>query len=169
MAAKHLKEVEKKPDSMYSPVALTFSAEIKRMSVEKGLPIGEVFKKLARFSGVSETHLYNYRSGKTDIPALLIPVFCKQFESNALAMAVVGLCDVGDFDAGDAMDLINFTASAVKDILAGYATVVEAFKDGHIDGHELLEIKNSMAAIVRTAHRTTEIATRLREAKQCVA
>ncbi|HQZ81625.1 MAG TPA: hypothetical protein PLR83_00265 [Pyrinomonadaceae bacterium] len=89
----------------HSLVALTFDAEIKRLAVEKGLEIGTVMTKLAGFTGLDERQLYNYRSGKTDIPSLLIPVFCKQFESNALAMAIVSLCDVTPIETDDGFDV----------------------------------------------------------------
>lgn len=168
MAAK-LKAVEKKPDSMYSPLALTLSAEIKRMSIEKALSIGEIIEKLSGFTGVSERHIYDYRSGKTDIPALLIPVFCKQFESNALAMALVGLCDTHDFEGRDALDLIQFCSQTLGDMLKGGQVFNEVVADGRVDGHELLEVKNVGAAIVRNAHRMIEIATQIREGSQCAA
>jgi len=154
-----------KPGGEHSPMALTFNAEIKRLAIEKGIEIGKVMTKLAEFAGLDERHLYNYRSGKTDIPSMLIPVFCKQFQSNALAMTLVGLCDVGDFEDRDNFDLSNFCADTVSNMLAGGQTFINAARDGRIDGHELIEIKNTSARIIRDAHRIVETATQLREAR----
>ncbi|HEV7700505.1 MAG TPA: hypothetical protein VGO43_09790 [Pyrinomonadaceae bacterium] len=155
--------VTEKPETMHSPLALTFDAEIKRMTLEKGIAIGHVMAKLAAGTGITERHLYNYRSGKTDIPGCEIPILCKHFESNALAMALVGMCDVGEFDAQDAFDLADFCAASVSEMLAGGRVFIEAARDGTIDGHELIQIKNVVAMIVRNAHRTLEVATQMRE------
>jgi hypothetical protein len=152
-----------KPDSMHSPVALTFDAEIKRVSAEKGLEIGKVMKKLAAATGLEERHLYNYRSGKTDIPSLLIPILCKQFESNALAMTVIGLCDDCSFDERDAFDLAKFCTGTIRNMLKGGEDFLDAFEDNRIDGHELIRLKNTRALIVRDANRMLEVAVHAHE------
>lgn len=153
-----LKLVEQKPNSAHSPVALTFDAEIKRMSIEKGLEIGKVMTKLAGFTGLDERQLYNYRSGKTDIPSLLIPIFCKQFESNALAMSVIGLCDDANFEEADAFDLVKLCSSTLRDILKGGEEFMAAFDDGKIDGRELTRLKSVRATIIRNTNRLFEVA-----------
>jgi hypothetical protein len=163
MGHRKFKIVEPRPGTMHSPLALTFDAEIKRISIEKGKPIGEILELLAERSGISWQQLYNYRSGKTDIPASLIPVLCKHIGSNALAMSLVGLCETGDWDPQDAFDLADFCAGTTRDMLAGMQTFIDAARDGEIDGHELLKIKNVTASIVRNAHRTLEVATQMRE------
>ncbi len=148
---------------MHSPVALTFYAEIKRLAVDKGIEIGKVMTKLAGFTGLDERQLYNYRTGKTDIPSLLIPVFCKQFESNALAMAVVAMCEPGDTDERDAFDLTKFCSGTIRNMLKGGEEFLDAFDDGRIDGHELIKLKNTRARIVRDANRLVEVASHAHE------
>jgi hypothetical protein len=157
-----LELVEKTPRSMHSPLALTFNAEIKRVAAETKISIGEIMELLAKKTGLEERQLYHYRSGKCDIPALLIPIFCRHFESNALAMTLVGLCEIEDFEPGDGLDLIGFSAKTLQDMLAGAQVFVDAAKDGKIDGNELLEIKNVFAQIVRDAHRAIEVAAQMR-------
>lgn len=146
-----------------SPVAMTFEAEIKRTAIEKGLEIGEVIAKLAKLADVAERQLYNYRSGKTDIPAMLIPQFCKQFGSNALAMAIVTMCNGTEFEERDAFDLAKFASQSVQDTLKGHDEFLDAFDDGTIDGHELAKLSHSTAKIIRNAHRLNEIARRAHE------
>lgn len=152
-----------KPSGEHSPVALTFDAEIKRLAAEKGKQIGEMMTKLAEFTGLDERHLYNYRSGKTDIPSLLIPVFCKQFESNALAMSVVSMCETDDFDERDSYDLAKLCTGTIRAMLKGGEEFIDAFDDGRIDGHELIKLKNTRARIVRDANRLVEVATHAHE------
>jgi hypothetical protein len=156
---KTLKLVDGKSRSaMHSPIALTFEAEVKRMAAEKGLSMEQTMSKLAGFTGLDERQLYNYRSGKCDIPCLLIPVFCKQFESNALAMALIGMCDDANFDADDAFDLARFCAGIVQDMLKGGVAFMDMLEDNRLDGREIVRIKNVRAKLVRDINRLVEVA-----------
>jgi hypothetical protein len=139
-----------------SPIALTFEAEIKRIAAEKGLEIGRVMEKLSGFTGISTTHLYNYRTGKTPIPADLIPVFCRQFESKALAMTLLALCDEPDGEHED-MDLTKFCSRSTREMLAFGEEFLEAFDDGRIDGHEEMKLRSTHAKIIRNANRKLEL------------
>lgn len=158
-----LRLVNKKPASAHSPVALTFDAEIKRLAAHSNIPIGEFMEILAGSTGLTEKQLYNYRSGTCDIPALLIPIFCRHFESNALAMAVVAMCELEEWDQRDGFDLARFCASTIRDMLRGGEEFMAAFEDGRIDGHELITLKNVRAKIIRDANRLVEVAVQAHE------
>lgn len=158
-----------KRDPRLSPVALTFEAEIKRAAAEKGLPIERVMAKLAAFTGLSESQLYNYRTGKTGIPADLIPELCRQFHSRALAMAVLNACDDVEDDHEDAFDLTRFCSRTVRDMLAGGEEFLDAFDDGHIDGHELTNLSQRAARISRDSYRLLEVARSARRRNQTIA
>lgn len=158
MTTRKLEAVPKATPETHSLIALTFDAEIKRIAKEKGREIGEIMTKLAGFTGLDERQLYNYRSGKSDIPALLIPVFCKQFESNALAMAVLSMCDATHTPEADGFDLARFCGRAVREMLEGGEDFLNAFEDGRITGHEVAKLKNTRARIIRSANRLLEVA-----------
>ncbi|HQU82970.1 MAG TPA: hypothetical protein PKY59_07600 [Pyrinomonadaceae bacterium] len=143
-----------------SPVALTFDAEIKRMAVEKGLETGKVIEILSEKAGIVERHIYHYREGKTDIPAMLIPVFCREFGSNALAMSIVALCKTDEFEDADLFDLGRFASGTVRNCLRYGDEFLETFDDGVIDGFEIAKLSRSSAKIIRDAHRLLEIAQR---------
>lgn len=149
-----------------STVALTFEAEIKRMAAEKRLSIEKVMRKLAEFSGVSEGHLYNYRSGKTDIPSMLIPVFCEQFGSKALVMALVDVCDRMAVEDCEPLDLTRLCSEAVRANLQHGVAFMDAAEDGHIDGHELIDLNHRTAQIRRNTFRLLETAQRMRHRRQ---
>lgn len=153
-----LEAVKKATPETHSLIALTFDAEIKRIAIEKGREIGEIMTKLAGFTGLDERQIYNYRSGKSDIPSLLIPVFCKQFESNALAMAVLSLCEAENSPDADGFDIARFCTTTVREMLECGADFLDAFDDGKIDGHEMAKLKNTRAKIIRSANRLLEIA-----------
>lgn len=150
-------------DTRHSPLAMTFNNEVKRLSLEKGISMDETVKLLSGECNIGTRHIYNYRTGVTDIPSSLLPVFCRAFGSNALVMTLVDRCEVGDFEMGDAFDLINFCGQSLTDMMAGAQVFNEAVRDGKVDGHELVEVKNWMARIIRNAYRKIEIATQMRE------
>lgn len=154
--AADLKLVDDKPESP-SPIALTFEAEIKRIAAEKGLEIGKVMEKLSGFTGISTTHLYNYRTGKTPIPADLIPVLCKQFHSRALAMTLIAMCDETPEDDHDGLELTQFCSRSTREMLSFGEEFLAAFDDGKIDGHEEMRLRNSHAKIIRNANRKLEL------------
>lgn len=156
MAAADLRAVKDEYPSRLSPVAVTFDAEIKRLAEEKGLSIERAMKKLSGFTGLSISQLYNYRSGKTPIPADLIPTFCKQFGSNALAMTVLAMCET-TAEERDAFDLTRLCAKEVGTMLRFGDQFMESFDDGRIDGHEETRLSQSHAKIIRGANRMMEV------------
>lgn len=158
MTTRKLEAVKKATPETHSLVALTFDAEIKRIAIEKGREIGEIMAKLAGFTGLDERQLYNYRSGRSDIPALLIPIFCRQFESNALAMAVLSMCDAEHTPPADGFDIARFCSESVKEMLECGTDFLNAFEDGRITGHEVAKLKNTRAKIIRSANRLLEAA-----------
>lgn len=139
-----------------SPQSLTFENEIKRVAREREEPIAKTIEKLATLSGVGERQIYNYRDGKTDIPSGLIPVFCRQFGSNALAMAILGQCEpCAEIDAFDIVQLAN---ESCRKTLEAHNRFLEAFSDGKIDGFEHNELKKATAGAVASFHRLDGIA-----------
>lgn len=152
-----------------SPVALTLENEIIRIALEKGLEIGVVTARLSNAVGVSERHIYDYRNGKTDIPSMLIPKFCREFGSNALAMSVVTLCNETEFDERDAFDLGRFASQSIRNVLQSGDDFLEAFDDGVIDGFELSKLSRSTARIIRDANRLLEVAQVEYQRRRCAA
>jgi|CXWL01.1.fsa_nt_gi hypothetical protein len=150
-----------------SPVATTFEAEIKRYAAETGLEIREVMRKLSEFSGISENHLYNYRNGKTDIPLMLIPVFCRQFNSNALAMAIVDMCDaMVEIEERNGLDLTMLCSHSVRDMLRVGEVFQDITSDGHIDGHEEIRFAGEVAKLGIHKNRMFETVKFMRRRRQ---
>jgi len=141
-----------------SPLAFTFDSEIKRMAEENGLEIREVMSKLAGFTGLCDNHLYNYRTGKTSIPAEQIPEFCRQFQSNALVMALVGMCGETEIVELDQFDLARACSSTVRSMLKGGDVLMEVCEDGKIDGYEEIRISKEAATINAHSNRLLEFA-----------
>lgn len=139
-----------------SPQSLTLECEIKRIAAERDESIDRTIKNLAGLSGVSERQIYNYRNGKTDIPSGLVAVFCNQFGSNALAMAILKQCcrteDCEDFD------IVRLANRSARHTLSAHERFLEAFDDGTIDGFELNELKKQTAAGVSNFHRLEQVA-----------
>lgn len=136
--------------------SLTLENEIKRIAAEREESIEETINKLSHLSGITVRQIYNYRNGKTDIPSGLIPVFCRQFGSNALAMAILKQCEptpeIEDFD------LVKLANKSARQTLKAHDRFLEAFEDGKIDGFEINELKKATAGAVANFHRLEGIA-----------
>lgn len=159
MSAKSLRLIKEKHEEYpfkNSPQSLTLDCEIKRIAAERDESTDKTIKNLADLSNLSERQIYNYRTGKTDIPSGLIPVFCNQFGSNALAMAILKqCCRTAECDDFDIVRLANVSA---RHTLAAHERFLEAFDDGVIDGFELNELKKQTAAGVANFHRLEQVA-----------
>jgi transcriptional regulator with XRE-family HTH domain len=152
--------VPENPVQHQSLLAQTFEAEIKRTAAEAKCSIAEVMRELANVSGISENHLYNYRSGKTDIPGQTIRAFCTIFKSNALADVV--RCDELEFDIDGELDLTQLCSRHVRSMLEAGNDFLDAFADGKIDGHEELKLVHTTARIHRDSFRLLEVAQQIR-------
>ncbi|GEM_PF-3305405 len=140
-----------------SILALVLDAEIKRIANEKGLCVGDVITKLSQKTGVSERQIYNYRSGKTDLQASHIAIFCKQFGSNALAFALLNECET-KVEIPESFDLISIASKTARRTLKHHEMYLDAFDDGQIDGFELSQLEHSTASSIRDLQMLREIA-----------
>lgn len=139
-----------------SPQSLTLENEIKRIAAERGESIEQTIRLLANFSGISERQIYNYRTGKCDIPSSHIPMFCRHFKSNALAMTILQQCD--EREPLEAFDIIRVGNQSARLTLQAHDSYFKAFDDGVIDGFELNELKKATAASVASFNQLEEIA-----------
>ena len=138
-----------------SPQSLTLECEIKRIADERSESIDQTIKNLAALSGLSERQIYNYRTGKTDIPSGLIAVFCNQFGSNALAMAILRQCEV--CEEVELFDIVLLANKSAQETLGVHAHFLSAFEDGQIDGFEYNESKRKTANAVAHFHRLDKV------------
>lgn len=149
-----------KPAPHLSILAHTFEAEIKRVVDESGSDVAGVMRRLSEVSGISENHLYNYRSGKTDIPGSHIRTFCSIFRSNALAEVV--RVDEIEFEVEGELDFAQICNSHVRSMLEGGQDFLDVFADGRVDGHEEIKLARTSAKINRDSYRLFEIARSIR-------
>lgn len=138
-----------------SPQSLTLECEIKRIAAERGESIDQTIKNLADLSGLSERQIYNYRTGKTDMPSGLIAVFCNQFGSNALAMAILRQCE--PCAEIEAFDLVRLASQSAQETLGVHQHFLKVFDDGQIDGFEMNEVKRKTASGVAWFHRLEQV------------
>lgn len=138
-----------------SPQSLTLECEIKRIAAERGESIDQTIKILADLSGLSERQIYNYRTGKTDIPSGLIAVFCNQFGSNALAMAILRQCE--QCVELEAFDIVQMANRSAQEMLGVHQHFLKVFDDGQIDGFEVNEVKRKTASGVAWFHRLEQV------------
>jgi D-mannonate dehydratase len=138
-----------------SPQSLTLECEIKRVAAERDESIEKTIETLAELSGVGIRQIYNYRVGKTDIPSGLISVFCNQFGSKAMAMAILKQCE--QCEEIEAFDIVKLANESCQLTLKAHYKVLEVLDDGKIDGFENNEVKRVVAASVASFHRLEQI------------
>lgn len=153
-----------KYEAFQSPLALTFEAEIKRIVAESGSDVANVMTNLSEITGISESQLYNYRSGKTDMPGSLIRVFCSVFKSNVLADVV--RCDELEFELEGELDIAQLCNRNVRSMLEGGQDFIDVFADGRVTGHEEMKLARTTAKITRDANRLLEFARSCRRRSQ---
>lgn len=139
-----------------SALALTFEAEIKRISNESGAEMSTVMEELSNASGISQSQIYNYRIGKCDIPGSLIRIFCAIFKSNALSD--VTRCEDIEFELDGDFDLAQMCNRHVRQMLECGQAIMEAAEDGHFDGHEVMKVERKTAELNRTSFQLVEYA-----------
>jgi len=71
-------------------LARVLDDEFRRVAVAEDIPMANLVEQVAKTAGCSPRHIYNYRAGKWSIPASLISVFCKRFNSTALLTQIKG-------------------------------------------------------------------------------
>lgn len=139
-----------------SPQSLTLESEIKRIAADRGESIELTIDRLSEFSGVTVRQIYNYRSGKCDIPSGMIPIFCNEFGSNALVMAILKQCKPSE--EVESFDIVKLANQSARNTLQTHDRFLEAFDDGTIDGFELNELKKKTAASIADFHRLEQVA-----------
>jgi len=139
-----------------SPQSLTLESEIKRLAADREESIETIISRLVEFSGISERQIYYYRSGKCDIPAGHIPIFCKQFKSNALAMSVLQQCE--EYEPLETYDIVRLATASARETLKVHDAFLEIFDDGKVDGFERNKLKKLHAGAIANFNRLNEIA-----------
>lgn len=138
-----------------SPQSLTLESEIKRIAVERGETIELTIERLSEFSGVTVRQIYNYRTGKCDIPSGMIPIFCNEFGSNALAMAILKQCQPSE--EIENFDIVKLASQSAQKTLGVHQHFLKVFEDDHIDGFEYNESKRKTAEAIADFHRLEQV------------
>lgn len=139
-----------------SPQSLTLESEIKRVAEERGEAIDLTIERLSEFSGIGVRQIYNYRSGKCDIPSSQIPIFCKEFGSNALAMSVLQQCEAAELL--ESYDIVRLANQSARHTLQVHDDFLAAFDDNVVDGFELTNLKKKKAKAVAHFNQLEQIA-----------
>ncbi len=139
-----------------SPQSLTLSSEIRRVSEETNMPVNAVIKSLAKNCGVSERQIYNYRSGKTDIPIAVVSACCKRFKSSSLALSVLDQCE--GMELPEAFDIVRLANRSARATLEAHCEFLQAFNDGTICGAELTRLKEIKAKAISSFHSLEQVA-----------
>lgn len=141
-------------------LALTLDAEFRRVAKQEQIPMEELVSEVSRLTDCSTRQLYNYRSSKWDLPARLIPILCKRFQSQALLYALIQECDEQPVEElPEQFDLVRMVTQAVRADMSHYEHFLNAFDSNGIDANELTALRESGERIIVNLRHLEAIAT----------
>jgi hypothetical protein len=126
----------------------TLDDEFKRVAKAEGIFIEELVAEVSRLIQKSERQIYNYRSGKWELPGSLIPILCRRFRSRALLIALEEECQDTTIEIPEGFELTLLVSQTVRADLQHYESFLKAFEDGAIDARELAELRESSDRVV---------------------
>lgn len=133
--------------------------EIRRVAREEDKTMEEIVAEVAATIGCTPRQLYNYRSGKLRLPASMIPILCKRFNSRTLLHVLISECEQTPITVPDQFELGTITTGAVRDVMDHYHSLLGAFdSDGGIDRNELSKLRESSERVADTIWMFYEIA-----------
>lgn len=139
-------------------LADTLHREFKRVARAEQIAMEDLVNEVSKLVECSPRQIYNYRSGKWDLPSGLIPALCKRFRSRALLDELTAGCAETPVDVPDAFDLTRLVAQTVRDDMRHFEKFLDAFEDGVVEGHELAELRESGARVVENVRQFEAIA-----------
>lgn len=126
----------------------TLEAEFKRLAKKEQKPMEELVEEIARLVRKSVRQVYNWRSGKWDVPSQLLPVLCRRFGSLALIHALEDECRDVEVELPETFDLARMTSQTIREDLLHYERVMDAFEDRAITEGEFGELVASGARVI---------------------
>ncbi|MET0626749.1 MAG: hypothetical protein ABW250_27700 [Pyrinomonadaceae bacterium] len=143
---------------MNSPLPQTLDTEFKRLAKEEDKAMDELVEEIARLVNKSSRQIYNFRCGKWDVPASLIPILCKRFRSLALLNALADECRETQIEVPETYELTCLVSKTVRDDLHHYEKFLAAFEDGVITEAEMRELRASGDRVISNVHKFESIA-----------
>lgn len=139
-------------------IARTLDDEFKRVAKQEGLMMEELVEQVAEMTGYTQRQLYNFRSGKWPLPAVIIPLLCQRFGSRVLMQALAAECERTPINVPDTYELARITTQAVRDDMRHFQFILDAFEDGRIDQEELSQLRASSERVCERIWMFYEIA-----------
>jgi hypothetical protein len=136
----------------------TIDREFKRVAKAEGISMEALVAEVALLTKKSERQIYNFRSGKWELPPSLFPVLCNRFRSRAILDALIDECEATPVDLPESFDLTKLISQTVREDLRHYEQFIDAYEDGAIDAQELAALKESGERVVLNVRRFEAIA-----------
>jgi hypothetical protein len=139
-------------------LALMLDDEFKRVAKAEQISMEDLVTDVARLVGCSTRQIYNYRSGKWELPGSMIPTLCKRFASLSLLHELAGECASTEIEVPESYELTRMISGSVQTDMIHYGRLLDAFDSDGIDRRELDELEASGARVVENIRMLEEIA-----------
>jgi hypothetical protein len=137
---------------------LTLDNEFVRVARIEEISLEALMAEAAELTGRSTRELYNYRSGKLDIPSKLLPALCLRFKSFLLLDALREGCRQMRREVPDTFDLTLCVARTVREDMRHYEFLIEAFESNGVDPQELESLRKSANRVIENAYQLLSVA-----------
>src|SRR5262249_9661699 len=131
-------------------LAKLLDREFVRVAKEEDLSLSDLVGQVAQETAYSSRQIYNFREGRTELPASLVPYFCSRFKSRALIDLLSDDCEPLSVEVPELFDLARLTSGAVRETLKHYERYLDAFESNGIDARELEELEESGERVIQT-------------------
>ncbi len=131
--------------------------EFIRVAKLENISLEELVTDVSICTRTSARQLYNYRCGKCDIPASLIPVLSRRFKSQAFIHALIDDCADVAVEVPEDFDLIRMLSQSARQHLTHHERYMSAFEDG-VDPCELSELKKTGERVIQSIREFEAIA-----------
>lgn len=130
-------------------LALALDNELRRVAAEEDVTLDEMVNEIAALIGKTARMLYNYRSGKWDLPSSLIPVLCARFKSHTLLNALAGELKETIIEVPQGIEFSQLAIQILRQICDHHHALIEAYKTEATDLNTLSRLEEQTEQIIQ--------------------
>ena len=131
-------------------LAFVLDGEFKRVAKAEGISMEQLVSEVSKLTGYTPRQIYNFRSGKWDLPTSLVPILCKRFNSHALLNLLQDEINEQPIEISDTDDIPQLSIETLGEICAHHYNLLDIVNGRRsLDRNTLVEMEESTERIVQ--------------------